>query len=127
LVCHAGRLDGDGGNVTVCPTCHRIVVQRNDGDYYALKCEQRVWSSGLQRAWEKRRNVAQTQQTVMQFVVRDLGPGLVHDLVVRECVTCIPGLVERNLNVNLDPLDLDEEAAIEAELAPNPLGLRNGR
>lgn len=127
LVCHAGLLDGtDGGAVTLCPTCKRITLLKHDGAYLAFKCEQRPWTIEYQVDWKELRRKAKgsSHSVVMQFPVPDPGPGLINDLVIRECAACIPGTVERNYNVNLKPVDLDEELAANEEEHVNPLALR---
>lgn len=129
LVCYAGRLDArDEGEVDVlcfCPACARIVLFQND-HYYAFKCEQRPLTSEILQRWKKRRREAHNKTVLMQFLEPDHGPGLMRHLLVRECLDCAPGTFRNHLTLEEGLIDLDEEAALDRELSPNPLGLRHG-
>ena len=91
LQCYAGRLDSEGGGVTLCVKCGELTVMVENMSY-RFKCERRPLTPEYIQGYRLKRAAAHKnfpqQKYVSTVLVEDPGPGLIDKLSLSHCIGC---------------------------------------
>lgn len=116
LLCYAGRLDSEGGGVTLCVKCGELTVLVENTSY-RFKCERRPLIPEYVNAYRlKRADAHKTfpqRKYVPTLLVEDPGPGLIDKLSLSHCLRCTDNAAMKKIFGNIVALDELEKAKEE--------------